>query len=206
MPTAQNLATIAQQARIQHLVVRAQAGDKTAIQEIFLHFQEPIVLYLKSIVHNDEVAQDLWQDTCLRVMKRLHQYQPIRPFGSWLFTLAHNLAVNYCRADKRAPVELTEALEHAMATIDEPLQKYVNLKLREIIYSALATLPDDYQVIFQMYEGEELSYTEIANTLGCPIGTVKSSLYRARAELCKKILEAFPGIVADHGLTLKRTQ
>lgn len=181
--------------QVHALVAQAQAGDMRALQEVLKDFRGPLRSYFLYYVRNTDVADDLWQEVCLRVITHVHRYTPKRPFGAWLHTIGRNLCVNYLRTKKHTMLSLTESMEEQ--TPCAPAHVEGSPALREYLHNALAQLTTKQRLIFLMYEMDNLSYENIAQAMHLPIGTVKSSLFRSRAILCHYLVLTCPDILQE---------
>lgn len=144
-------------------------------------------------------AEDLVQDTFLKAYKSFDQFERGTNFRAWLFRIQFNTFVNrYRRATREHTINESLSWEpagdsvlgrSAMQALLDPDSEALRPVIAREIENALDTLPEDYRVIILLADVEELSYKEIAQVLGCPIGTVMSRLHRARRMLQKQLVE-----------------
>jgi RNA polymerase sigma-70 factor, ECF subfamily len=159
-------------------------------------------LYAYAIVlsRNPALAADLVQDTYVRALKAKNSLRPDSNIKSWLFTILRNIWLNYLRHERSGPkiAELDSddnLAELSVADSEDPYDLYVKKLQREQVRAAIQQLPLDFREIIILREYEELSYSEIASVLQCPVGTVMSRLARARAKLeslLSALLEPLP--------------
>lgn len=155
-----------------------------------------IINYIYRIIGDRARAEDLLQDTFIRVYRNIHRFDQSRKFSTWLYTIATNLAKNELRNTGRSPLfyfqdfffrkddqQMFEAADSAGRPDDNLYRK----QLGELVAKAVEKLPERHKLIFTLRETEGKSYAEIAEILGCNIGTVKSRLNRARARFAQII-------------------
>jgi RNA polymerase sigma-70 factor, ECF subfamily len=147
-------------------------------------------LYADAMVlsRNPAMAADLVQETYLRALKATENLRPDSNVKSWLFTILRNIWLNYLRHERASPkiVELDsdeDFADVAVSNSEDPHDLYVKKVERERVRTAIQQLPVELREIIILREYEELSYSEIANVLQCPVGTVMSRLSRARSKL-----------------------
>lgn len=161
--------------------------DPDLLDRLIEQYQHRLLRYLVYLSGNRELAEDLFQETWIRVMERGHQYDGRHEFGTWLYTVARNLTIDYFR--KKSPVSLDALMDGLMA--DEhhvPLEPADTRPLAwevvaqhertERISAALVGIPAEYREAIVLRFHDELSLEEIGAVTGAPLGTVKSRLYR----------------------------
>lgn len=159
-------------------------------------YDRRIINYIYRIIGDRDRAEDLLQDTFVRVYRNIDRFDVNRKFSTWLYTIATNLAKNELRNTGRSPLvyfqnfffrrddqQMYEAADHS----DKPDDNLYRKQLKGIVEKAIEKLPDRHKLVFTLREKEEKSYDEIAEILGCNIGTVKSRLNRARARFAQII-------------------
>ena len=144
--------------------------------------------YAMVLSRNPAMAGDLVQETYLRALKAKESIRPDSNVKSWLFTILRNIWLNHLRHERAGPkiaeLDSDENLaEVSVATSEDPHDLYVRNLQREHVRTAIQQLPVEFREIIILREYEELSYSEIANVLQCPMGTVMSRLARARSRL-----------------------
>jgi RNA polymerase sigma-70 factor (ECF subfamily) len=180
--------------RDQRWVERALAGSQEAYRELLRRYQRPVFSIIVRMVKDHALAEDLAQDTFVKAFRALGSYDPDRKFSSWLFTIAHNTAIDHLR--RRAPLmvpletsdpgpDLSDSLPSAESESPEAL--LLRKDLARGLEQALRRLRPEYAevLVFRFQEG--LSYEEISEVTGLPLGTVKTHLYRARKALARRL-------------------
>jgi RNA polymerase sigma-70 factor (ECF subfamily) len=166
--------------------------DPDLLDRLIEQYQHRLLRYLVYLARSRELAEDLFQETWIRVLERGHQYDGKHEFSTWLYAVARNLTIDYLR--KKNPVSLDglmEDEEHApLEPVDtKPLawEVVANLEQAERISAALVSIPAEYRetVVLRFQEG--LALEEIANVTGAPLGTVKSRLYRGLNMLMSRL-------------------
>jgi len=168
--------------------VRLRRGDPEAFDALLARYQNRLYRYLLRLTANRAVAEDLFQETWLKVITRIHRYDDRRPFEPWLFSVARNLAIDHLR--KVAPESLDEPSETGEAEIarlgaDEPgsLQRLLEQERQGLLEKRLEELPALYREALSLRFEEEMSFEEIAEVLAAPLSTVKSRVQRALSTL-----------------------
>lgn len=181
------------------LVARAVAGEQRAYELLVIKYQRRITRLAAHMVRDSELAQDIAQETFIRAWRALHQFRGEAQFSTWLHRIAVNTAKRALMNRSRSPV-LTEAALQAGREDDEtsPIERESisettpesELAAREIaaaVHDALQALPEDLRRAITLREIEGLSYEDIAQTMNCPIGTVRSRIFRAREAISARI-------------------
>jgi RNA polymerase sigma-70 factor, ECF subfamily len=151
-------------------------------------YTDGLYAYAMVLSRNPALAADLVQDTYVRALKAKESLRPDSNVKSWLFTILRNVFLNQLRHERAAPkiaeLDSDENLaDVSVATSDDPHDLYVRKQQRERVRAAIQQLPIEFREIIILREYEELSYSEIASVLQCPVGTVMSRLARARSKL-----------------------
>jgi RNA polymerase sigma-70 factor (ECF subfamily) len=158
--------------------------DPDLLDRLIEQYQHRLLRYLVYLSGNRELAEDLFQETWIRVLERGHQYDGKHEFSTWLYAVARNLTIDYLR--KKSPVSLDGLAENEEHVPFEPAdprpsawQVVQHQEQAERVSAALLSIPAEYRdtVVLRFQEG--LSLTEIATVTSAPLGTVKSRLYRA---------------------------
>jgi RNA polymerase sigma-70 factor, ECF subfamily len=166
--------------------------DPDLLDRLIEQYQHRLLRYLVYLAGNRELAEDLFQETWIRVLERGHQYDGKHEFSTWLYAVARNLTIDYLR--KKSPVSLDGLMddeEHAPLEPVDPQpsawEVAANLEQAERISAALVGIPAEYRetVVLRFQEG--LALEEIANVTGAPLGTVKSRLYRGLNMLMSRL-------------------
>ena len=168
-------------------VERLQRQDVDALASLVLHYQKRLFRYLVRMVHDPSTAEDLFQQTWVRVMEKIGQYKSIRSFDTWLFSIAHNLAIDHLR--RRQPESLEEHEPDGSLNCSAPnaLAQLLVLERSEALAAAVASLPALYREVLVLRFEEEMKLEEIADSLGVPLSTVKSRLSRGLDRLRKQV-------------------
>ena len=169
------------------LVKRVQRGEKSAFDLLVLKYQHRIGAVIGRFVPDHAEAQDIAQESFMRAYRALQNFRGDAQFYTWLYRIAVNTAKNHLVAMKRRPptsdVE-TEDAEHfggvRMQDNDTPEHELLREEIAREVSQTVAALPEDLRQAITLREVEGLSYEEIAETMDCPIGTVRSRIFRAR--------------------------
>ena len=164
--------------------MRLRSGDLDALAVLMDRYQHRLYRYLLRIVTQQSAAEDLFQQTWLRVMERIQKYDPERGFEGWLFSVAHNLAIDYLR--RRQPQSLDEPAfsgkrhsELARSEDAGALNWLLSREKTDLVLRAITDLPPAFREVITLRFEEEMKLEEIADTLSVPMGTVKTRLHRA---------------------------
>lgn len=177
------------------LAVAARGGSEEAFRRLVERYQRPVYSLLVRIVRNPEAAEDLAQEAFVKAWKALARFDPERKFSSWLFKIAHNSALDALRRQGIETVSLDapigdsdEAPElPADPAAENPLRRLVARDAGRALESAIGELRPQYREILLLRFQEGLAYEEIAEVLSIPLGTVKIHIFRARAELARRM-------------------
>jgi RNA polymerase sigma-70 factor (ECF subfamily) len=172
--------------------VRLRRGDPDAFDALLARYQNRLYRYLVRLTANPAVAEDLFQETWLKVITRIHRYDERRPIEPWLFAVARNLAIDHLR--KASPESLDEPSESGETRIarlgaDEPgsLERLLEQERRGLLERKLEALPALYREALSLRFEEEMTFEEIAEVLSAPVSTVKSRVQRALSTLRKRM-------------------
>lgn len=180
------------------LVAAILAGDRDRFSELVGRYEKRMVNYVYRITHRYEEAHDLAQEIFIKVFLALDRYDPKYQFSTWIFRIAQNSAIDALRKRSISVVSLTKSTDEDTRGEQHdfpdngisPYRMLKNKQLSAAIDQAVGELPNDYKDLIQLRHFAELSYDEIAEIKGIPLGTVKNKLFRARA-LLKDALEPF---------------
>jgi RNA polymerase sigma-70 factor (ECF subfamily) len=163
------------------LVEGALAGSEHAFREMVRRYERAVFGVIVRVVRNPSRAEELAQDTFVKAFRALHTYDVNRKFSAWLLTIAHHTAIDEVR---KYAIEATE-LDPQMPdrTQPSPHQSAERAELAAVLRTAIGRLRPEYRELVSLKYEQELEYDEIVEVTGLPIGTVKSSLHRARKEL-----------------------
>jgi RNA polymerase sigma-70 factor (ECF subfamily) len=166
------------------LIQRARRGDAEAFGELVTRYQMSVFNVCYRLLRERAEAEDMAQETFIRVGERLQTFDEERLFGPWVRRVAANVCLNHLETQKRT-AELDEERD-----ADESQRPEAQVEIRERseqIRGALASLPVRYRVVIELRHYQELSYDEIAAELNIPLSDVKSHLFRARKILAEKL-------------------
>jgi len=173
----------------QQLVERAQRGDKHAFELLVAKYQRRLGRLISRFVRNTAEAEDLTQEAFIKAYRALPAFRGDSAFYTWLYRIGINTAKNHLLAQgRRAPTstpldaEEAEAFEDAslLHEVATPENELMSKQVVEVVNSSLQQLPEDLRTALTLREIEGLSYEEIAAVMNCPIGTVRSRIFRAR--------------------------
>ena len=180
----------------QLLVERAQAGDQRAFEKLVAKYQKKLSRLLSRFVHDHGDVEDVVQESFIKAFRALPSFRGESAFYTWLYRIGINTAKNYLVArDRRAPTttdfdaEEAESFEDAglLHEINTPERLLQTRQIGEVVSAAMEALPEDLRNAIVLREIEGLSYEEIATEMGCPIGTVRSRIFRAREAVAEKL-------------------
>jgi RNA polymerase sigma-70 factor (ECF subfamily) len=177
------------------LVERVQKGDKVAFDLLVLKYQHKIVNLVMRYVRDPELALDIAQEAFIKAYRALPRFRGDSAFYTWMYRIAVNTAKNHLAAQRRRPMDVELDLQdpeqydlHAkLKETDTPEGVALSNELQETVERAIAALPEDLRTAIILRELEGMSYEEIAETMECPVGTVRSRIFRARDAIGKKI-------------------
>jgi RNA polymerase sigma-70 factor (ECF subfamily) len=178
------------------VVAAAQAGDERAFEAIVEHYQRAVFALAYRMTYDATQAEDMVQEVFLRLWRKFASFDTARPLRPWLMRLATNTCINLLKR-RRLPTVSVHPDDDGQArepADDAPRAPEVaeHRELLERLEQAIAQLPEDYRLIVTLRNVEGLSYEDIAQTLDCPLGTVKVRLFRARERL-RVLLEPLMG-------------
>ena len=173
-------------------VRKAKQGDQSAFTQLMARYQERVARYIFNMVGNQEDAQDLCQETFVRVYRALGSFDTHREFAPWVYRIAHNVAIDYLRQKKAKPAFLGSDPEYPMEERQDPkavdpLQKVVSQDMNRVIQSAIQALPENYRSVIVFRYVDDLSYEEIAEVLGITKANVMMRMSRARHMLHERL-------------------
>ena len=170
----------------QQLISLSLGGDTVAFDHLFDRYRESMrKLYMQRTGGNGDDADDLIQDTFLKIWLNIDRYNPAYTFGQWLYTIARNTFIDYLR--KRQENVPLETLARGQSSLPTPEQSVIDSQQRAQIEAYMERMKPRYKRLIELRFFRDYSYEEIATELGIPIGTVKTQLHRAREQMCKLI-------------------
>jgi RNA polymerase sigma-70 factor, ECF subfamily len=179
----------------QQLVERVQAGDKTAFDLLVRKYQHRVLKLVSRFVSDAAEAEDVAQEAFIKAYRALASFRGDSAFYTWLYRIAINTAKNALVSNRRRPVDFDLDLQdpeqydrHArLKEGDTPEGVLLTEEIRSVVEKAMEQLPEDLRTAIVLRELEGLSYEEIAEAMDCPVGTVRSRIFRAREAIDKKL-------------------
>ncbi len=179
----------------QILVQRVKRGEKAAFDALVLRYQSRIVSLVSRFVRNPTDALDVTQEAFLKAYRALPSFRGESAFYTWMYRIAVNTAKNYLAAQVRRPQEMDSPdpdleefeLENAAVDIDTPEHLLLTEEIQNTVIAAIDALPEDLRMAITLRELEGLSYEEIAVAMECPVGTVRSRIFRAREAIDREL-------------------
>ncbi|MBN2327243.1 MAG: sigma-70 family RNA polymerase sigma factor [Candidatus Omnitrophica bacterium] len=173
---------------IEEWIEQCRKGQTRAYARVVQAMQPKILGFLYRMTQNRELAEDLGQEAFFRAFRRLENYDSEKSaFSTWLFTIARNLCLDELRKRRPVQIALEEADFQESFREENPHRTAGDCELEQKIMRAVDSLDEEFREIFVLHEYEDLSLKEIAVIIGCPLGTIKSRLHRARLHLQKKL-------------------
>jgi RNA polymerase sigma-70 factor (ECF subfamily) len=175
-------------AQDQALVLRVQKGDKTAFDVLVIKYQHRLVHLVNRYIKDPSESQDVAQDAFIKAYKALPDFRGDSAFYTWLYRIAINTAKNYLLSRNRRHTDFELDIDDAVQTehapqlqeTDTPECQLMNDQIVKTIKDTIEKLPEEMRVAITLREFDGLSYEEIAEVMDCPIGTVRSRIFRAR--------------------------
>ncbi|MCK5019466.1 MAG: sigma-70 family RNA polymerase sigma factor [Candidatus Peribacteraceae bacterium] len=182
-----------QQAITKHQVILLQQGDAKTFSEMLGMYEKRIFRLVNGIVRNPSDAEDVTQETFVKVYKALPKFRGDSALYTWIHQIASNTAINFLKSVKRrvqtVDIDNTE-ISHDWNTTDAtPEQEIIDREMMSVIQNAVDGMSPELREAFALRELEGLSYNLIAETVNCPIGTVRSRIFRARESVDEKLKE-----------------
>mgnify|MGYP001828631740 FL=1 len=179
----------------QLLVERVQKGDKRAFDLLISKYQHRIVSLVARYVSDPSEAQDVAQEAFIKAYRAIDRFRGDSAFYTWLYRIAINTAKNWLVARKRRPpasdIDATDAeqydIESRLKEQGTPENEMLREEIKRTVYDTIAELPEDLRTAIMLREMEGMSYEDIAVTMDCPIGTVRSRIFRAREAIDEKL-------------------
>ena len=179
----------------QQLIERIQRGDKNAFNLLVRKYQHKVVSLVSRYVNNPGDIPDVAQEAFIKAYRAIPDFRGESAFYTWLYRIAVNTAKNYIVAQGRRPPDMDVDSQDAetydgaesLHEVANPENLMLSDEIRAEVASALASLPEDLRTAITLREIEGLSYEEIAEVMECPVGTVRSRIFRAREAIDKRI-------------------
>jgi RNA polymerase sigma-70 factor (ECF subfamily) len=177
------------------LVERVQRGDKGAFDLLVVKYQHKVLKLVSRLISNPAEAEDVAQDAFIKAYRALKSFRGDSAFYTWLYRIAINTAKNALVSNGRRPVDYSLDLQdpdqyeaHSrLKESDTPEGMLLTEEIRQTVQLAMQDLPEDLRTAITLRELDGLSYEEIAEAMSCPVGTVRSRIFRAREAIDKKL-------------------
>ncbi len=184
-----------QAASDQVLVKRVQAGDKQAFDLLVKQYQHKIIGLIGRYVYDPHEAMDVAQEAFIKAYRALPGFRGDSAFYTWLYRIAINTAKNHLVSRSRRPPDVDVDVDDAhyidtgseLRDLESPESALYRDELERVVKTTLDRLPEDLRVALTLREFEGMSYEDIANVMECPVGTVRSRIFRAREAIDKEI-------------------
>ena len=180
----------------QQLVERAQRGDKKAFELLVAKYQRKLVRLLSRFIRDPAEVEDVAQDAFIKAYRALPSFRGESAFYTWLYRIGINTAKNYLVAlGRRAPTatefdsEDAENFENGdqLRDVDTPENELMSKQIAQTVNDTMEELPEELRTAIVLREIDGLSYEEIATVMNCPIGTVRSRIFRARETIAERL-------------------
>lgn len=174
---------VAEDRRLVELVLE---GDDRAFEYLFNRYRDAIHRLFVQRLGGVNDADDLLQETFIKVYINLHRYSTVYTFGQWVYTIARNTFIDFVRR-RQEDLPFDEKFSAPVSSAPTPEERFINLQQRAQIDHYLGRLAPRYRQLIVMRFFDEYSYEEIAEKLALPLGTVKTQIHRAREQMCRLI-------------------
>jgi RNA polymerase sigma-70 factor (ECF subfamily) len=179
----------------QALVERVQGGDKAAFDLLVLKYQHKVVNLISRYVHDSAEVYDVAQEAFIKAYRALPNFRGDSAFYTWLYRIAINTAKNHLVAQGRRPpktdIDVEDAEQYGsnddLREYETPEGMMQKSEIERVVVDTIENLPEDLRTAITLRELEGLSYEEIAQAMGCPVGTVRSRIFRAREAIQKQL-------------------
>ncbi len=177
------------------LVERVQHGDKKAFDLLVLKYQQRIINLVSRFVYSPSDAQDIAQEAFIKAYRALPNFRGESAFYTWMYRIAVNTAKNHLAVKSRRPLESAQDIDDVeqiegdstLRHQETPEHLLLRDEIQETILNSIEALPEDLKAAITLREVEGLSYEDISNAMDCPIGTVRSRIFRAREAIDKEL-------------------
>ena len=179
----------------QQLVERVQRGDKNAFNLLVLKYQSKVISLISRYVRNQADVTDVAQEAFIKAYRALPNFRGESAFYTWLYRIAVNTAKNYLVSQgRRTPANDVDAEDaeyyegsDALKEFASPERLLLSEEIKKVIFDTLETLPEELRMAISLRELDGMSYEDIAIVMDCPVGTVRSRIFRAREAIDKKL-------------------
>ena len=184
------------------LVIRVQKGDKRAFDLLVLKYQYKVHAIVARFIRDSDEVRDVVQEAFIKAYRALPKFRGDSQFYTWLYRIAVNTAKNYLVACSRRPpssdVDLADAEYYSgsdqLKDVSSPENQLFRDELEAVINQAIVELPEDLRTAVTLREYEGLSYEDIAAVMDCPVGTIRSRIFRGRESIDARVLELIEGV------------
>jgi len=175
----------------QYYITKITQGDANSFAVLVDRYKDLVYTLAIRMLKNKEEAEEVSQDTFLKVFKSLAKFKGESKFSSWIYRITYNTCLDKIRKQKRDPIVVTidEFTEHQVNTIDNALDKLVEKEHKQLIQDCLQLLPSDVGFLLTLYYFEEQSIEEISKVIGISSANVKVKLFRSRKKLASILRE-----------------
>ena len=181
------------------LVERVQRGDRSAFDVLVLRYQQKVLKLIMRYIRDAMEAEDVAQEAFIKAYRALPNFRGDSAFYTWLYRIAINTAKNTLVSNKRRPIDYDVdlqdpdqyALQARLSDGETPEHLVLTDEIRETVNGAMAELPEDLRTAIVLREIDGLSYEAIAASMDCPVGTVRSRIFRAREAIDRKLRPIF---------------
>ena len=175
----------------EQLIKQFQEGDRHAFDELVKRYKDRLHNFVCRYMNNQTLAEDVVQETMIKLYTHKHYYKPVAKFSTWIYTIAKNLALTELRKNKRRQTSslwTDDGRPIDIETGGESLDRKVQNELAvEELNKCLDEIPENFRIAVVLRDFQELSYQEISKILEIPIGTIKSRINRGRIQLAEKL-------------------
>ncbi len=166
----------------QVLLLRCQMGDKNALAELIGRYERPLRYFISRLLDDAQTSEDIFQDTWLAVIRRIHGLKKSEVFSTWLYRIARNKVYHQLRKKK-----IWSGLSEDIAVPNENADDVVSLEDVAEVHKCLKKLRPEHKEVLMLRFLEQMSYQQMAEVLDCNLGTVKSRVYYAKLALKKEL-------------------
>lgn len=182
--------TIMWQEKNHDFIARLKSGDKQAFEQLFREYKNMVYTIVNRMVFNKGRVDDLAADIFLKIYQNIQRFDERSKLSTWMYRIAYNHCLDYIKAAKRDPLESSEPVDtmYGLSSKEMGADTMVLKKEQEgVLHKIMATMPEKYRMVLNFYYFEEISYNEMSEIMGIPVGTVKTYLFRAKEYLKEKM-------------------
>ena len=173
-------------------IKKLKNGDKEAFEKLFIEYKNMLYTIVNRMIYNKDKVVDITSDILLKVYKNIHQFDERSKLSTWIYRIAYNHCIDYITKLKTDPLSSYESLDDVFALSSDtpnPEEEVLMGEKEKVLYTLVDSLPEEYRMVVNFYYFEEVSYKDISEIMGIPIGTVKTYLFRAKVYLKEKMKE-----------------